>query len=479
MQKLLIVFTFMLLMLNCSTKKNHQTFTKPEPEQLDSICELLKKSDSYSDTSYNRVYLQAYHNLIALKKYDSAARILCYKGLDLEQTFAPDSQYIKLATDFEKRYASKVSNRFLSSLYLRIGMQYTYARKKDSAYHFLKKAYVPITDYYTAINTSWADLFMAHNFMNKGSLDTALEYGLKSLDVSRKNNETKQQMTTYITLYNIYAQLEDFPEAKKILDQADTLAIKEKDSVNIFNLYHKKQHYYFVNPKEEGAFNTLLAQVTEDMFSFYKKWNPDVVKHLTVHIRMNTVYASLLIDENKLPEAKRYLDTTKFYLNQMNPPSPGYVDDYEYTLDLYHMKAGDVDVQLEKYDAILKDFEAQKQYYVVKELYDLFYLNAIHKNDYKQALHYKQKSVEASDSLTNIILKSKVKEYDKKYQTAKKEKTIAEQNSKLQKSKFQITSLLFAIAGIILFALIFFGIRKRKEAQAEIIRQQKFTDELI
>lgn len=469
----------MLLLLNCSTKKDKEIYTKPAPEKLDSICQQLKSSDSYSDTSYNRIYLQAYHNLISQKKYDSAARILCYKGLDLEQTYAPDSEYIKLATDFEKNFKSNVSNRFLSSLYLRLGMQFNYSRKKDSSYQFIKKAYLPITDYYSAQNTSWADLFMAHYFMNKGSLDTALKYGLNALDGSRKVDDPKQQLTTYITLYNIYAHLEDFSEAKIILDSAENLAAREKDSLSIFNIYYKKLHYHFVNPKQAGEFNFLLADETEKMFSFYKKWNPNVTKHLIVHLRMNTVYASLLIDKNKLPEAKLYLDTVKMYLNQLNPPSPGYVEDYEYTLDLYHMKAGDVDVQLEKYDAIIKDFEAQQQYYVVKEFYDLFYMNALHKNDFKQALHYKQKSVEASDSLTNIILKSKVKEYDKKYQTAKKEKTIAEQNSKLQTSKFQITSLLFAIAGIILFALIFFGIRKRKEAQAEIIRQQKFTDELL
>ena len=479
MQKAPFILTCILYVLSCSTNNQQEVFKKPPKEKLDSICQWLTDHNQISDSNYNKKYVDVYNNLIRLHQYDSATRILCIKGIHLEHTFVPDTQYIKLATQHEKQYQSNISNRFLSSLYLRIGMQLSYQNKWDSSYSMLQKAYLPKTDYYTASNIAEADLFICNYYFRNGRTDTALKFGLNSLDGYQSLEDSHHVVKALNQLYYLYVFSEDFDEAKKTLTHADSLARLIKDSVSIFNTFYDKIHYHSVNPVDPSSYNTLLAQETENMYAFYKTWYPQGSKYLDKHAQMNLLYANMFIERNQPTLAKQYLDSAKFYLDKMNPPSSFRLQDYNYTYDLYQMCIGVVDIKLEKFDTMLKDLEADEQYFLLQELYDLFYLNAIRKKDYQMALQYKEKYEIMSDSLTNIALKTKVKEYDKKYQTAKKEKTIAEQNSRLQKSKFQITALLFSIAGIILSTLILFGIRKRKEAQAETIRQQKFTDELL
>ncbi len=480
MQKLLFVFSFILLMLNCTSNNQTETYTKPPQEKLDSLCEWLTTHDQNLDSNYNKVYLNAYENLIRLKHYDSATRILCIKGISLEQTFVPDTQYIQLAFQHEQLYKSEISNRFLSSLYLRLGMQLSYQNKWDSSYLILQKTYLPKTDYYTAVNIAYADLFICNYFFRNGSTDTALKFGLNSRDGFQKTGDTNLEVKALNQLYYVYVFGEDYDDAKKTLNQADSLARLIKDSVSIFNTYYDKLHYVTVTHSElSPAYIHLLTQETESMYSFYKKWYPQGSRYVDKHVQANIVYANMFIERNELTIAKQYLDSAKFYLTKMNPPSSFRLEDYNYTFDLYQMKAGVVDIKLEKYDVLLKDLEDQEQYFLLQELYDLYYANALRKADYALALQYKIKYEAMSDSLSNFTLRSKVKEYDKKYQTTKKEKTIVEQNSEIQKSKFQITALLFALTGIILATFIFLGYKKRKEAQAEIIRQQQFTDELL
>jgi len=470
----------MLCLLNCTTNNQKEVYTKPPPEKLDSLCQWLTMNDHNSDSNYNKIHLDAYNKLIHSKLYDSAARVLNIKGIRLEQSFVPDTQYIQLVLQHLNLYKTKTSTRFISALYLRLGMQVSYQNKWDSSYKFLLQAYVPKTDYYTAVNIGYADLFICNYFMRNGALDSALKFGLNSHDNFQSAGDTNLKVRALNQLYYVYVYNEDFDNAKRALEQADSLSRLVRDSVSIFYTYYDKiQFLTITNTDFSSSYMDKLTQETESMYSFYTKWYPQGSRYYDKHVQANLLYTNLFIDRNELPKAKQYLDSAKLYLDKMNPPSLFRLEDYNHRVDLYQMKAGVVDIKLEKYDAILKDLEDQGQYFSLLDYYDLFYANALRKKDFASALQYKLKFNAMSDSLTNMALKSKVKEYDKKYQTAKKEKTIAEQNSKLQKSKFEITALVFSLMGLLLTTLIFLAYRKRKEAQAETLRQQKFTDELL
>jgi signal transduction histidine kinase len=99
---------------------------------------------------------------------------------------------------------------------------------------------------------------------------------------------------------------------------------------------------------------------------------------------------------------------------------------------------------------------------------------------YKEAYEYYQKYKDVSDSVTNLDSKKYITDLEKKYETTKKDKQIAEQQVQLQKRKTLNYILIGSAVGLLLFSfLIYRNYNQKKKLQqqriSELETQQQLT----
>jgi signal transduction histidine kinase len=96
------------------------------------------------------------------------------------------------------------------------------------------------------------------------------------------------------------------------------------------------------------------------------------------------------------------------------------------------------------------------------------------KNDFRNALFYKNKYYSTRDSLKDNELREKINEIDTKYETSKKELEIERQQQEINKKTYQRNLLLSVLSLIVLLAAtLIWGIWSRMKRNRKITQQEK------
>lgn len=115
------------------------------------------------------------------------------------------------------------------------------------------------------------------------------------------------------------------------------------------------------------------------------------------------------------------------------------------------------------------------------DAYELLYKIHEHRKDFRQALKYRNLQIALSDSLKNEESLRQINDFKIKYETANKEKTIAELSARQQIAEIELsrknTYQLFLIASIFALALVAFYVY-RSQHQKNTLREQVMMSEL-
>ena len=313
--------------------------------------------------------------------------------------------------------------RYLASIYNHLGSIYTYELKYDSAYHALVQAEA----------------------------------------VHEKNGNPYDSWETKLYFYQLYAAQENFEKAKQSLEAAYRLTKEKGIRMDLGWVLDKRVNLYFQMSDWEN-----YASASEEYLQFLNERETSVQSnfyHRT--LSANNGYTNeqiIAILERLIPihEARHnILSLAESYLvlghtkREMGDPA-GAISAYKKAIPITD-KLSRKKVEAELYQFISALYEADGQY--------------------AKAYPYLQKYHDTIDSLNSVAVQKNLSELEVKYETAKKDEALAQQQLVLEKtnqSKKMVSIL--AIGGILLAAVSLWFLYFKSKTN-RLLRTQKSTIE--
>jgi len=307
-------------------------------------------------------------------------------------------------------------------------------------------------------------------YLSNSNFDSAEHYYLKAIHSFEQINDTSNLTTNYLAVAAIFQNLHQWNSADQYLELAYKLQENGKDTSMMLGCLNMK-----ASIKNEGLTDTtnFIKLIDSSNHLFYKYSSPSLYEIFV----QNLMQFEQSIYKHEFKEAYSNLVTcdsvNKIMMNK------GIEMQVDYMKCIYTDESDQALSDSHKAESLAIDFNLIQQYIYEARVYKALINNALLKSDYKSAYSYKVAYQRSNDSILEQNNRGQILELERKYQTQKKENQLQIQAEKLTKNKFQITALLLSLVGLSLSTLAFFAYKKRKEAQIEIVRQQKFTDELL
>jgi len=427
----------------------------------------LNKPENLDQKNYRDTFFLQFNKNVESNQIIEAASLLDAYGNALDLRLDYDSNYIDLCKSFIINHEKQLDPYHQVALNYFIGSQYDIIQSIDSSEVYLNKSFIETKDPEALKLKGFSGIIIKSHLVQKGLYEKALQQCLLNLKLFESINDSINIATTYLGMADIYKLLKMFEETKLYNAKALDISIAAKDTQNLMTCYMNK-----IRPFKDEIIKDTCLVYARKLKSLYEAWSrkSDFFTSSTYFY-----YGFALLHCHQT-------DSVQFYFDQSAAQAKNNIIlQFDLLinnafLDSYLKRPIRNAIAIEEAFSFVTAENDQKYQESFAEIISLI---AHQKGDYKKAYEFSLKKYSLRDSAWTEQTRADLASLDKKYQTAKKEKTIAEQNSKLQKSKFQITALVFSLMGLLLTTLIFLAYRKRKEAQAETLRQQKFTDELL
>lgn len=448
-----------------------QLINKSTYDKLPPKLKYLATLANYDSVSiYQKNFNDYYQGFLQKKRIDSAGACLIQYGFCVCTLGIVDTHFIQTAhtyvAQFENHKDSLVG-RTAAAVAGYIGRQYSYKGDLEKGNFWLKKC---IQNPRAAENKiAENQLTLSTNYRVLHEMDSALPPLLAYTAYTEKVKDTINMSVAYYNLSEFYLELKAYSEFENYNTKAYRYAALKKDSILMSVCVCIKLQVGLSQKFDTLSMIQRIDDYEKQFFNSVQN-NPYLLfKYYT------TIYEKYRLKQN--------VDSCAWIIQQMYKPKDLLqsisVDDELKSLELNLMMLqhrSDIDfVDMEKR---AQRIEESKNIRDAAAMYTGLYQIA-QKTKYPKASYYLEQKHRLENLHISELQKGKLYELEKKFQTQQKEKKIVEQKIQLEKSKFKITILLFSLLGLLLATLAFLGIRKRKEAQAETIRQQKFTDELM
>ena len=381
------------------------------------------KSQAKYDLAWSKMK-DEYNYFLYNKYYGDLGVLNFYKG-DFESALKSFTAGLELA-EKEKNEADQL--RFLNNKALAM----SYLGKAESSLDVHKKA-ISLAEKLndsTALGKSFNNIGLIYEDMKE--YEKALEFYMQALEI-KKNG--KSQVDVANSLYNIAGMYKEIGE-------------KEKDT----SLYSKAENYY------QKSLNIAKKIDYGKVVLFSKTGIAQLATVRNQHEKAISIYKSVIIDAEKTNDAQTlrvcYLNLGINYLKlkQIN------------IAESYLLKA------LPLIENANNPADKAKIYKNLSSVY-------AEKKQFSKAYTYFQKQYDLENELSKNSLQTKISDFEVKYETAKKEKEIAQQKEELLEKELAIKNRnLYAIllaSALLILGIIFFGIYKknqfkRKQLQKEI-----------
>lgn len=244
---------------------------------------------------------------------------------------------------------------------------------------------------------------VSEDLTSQNRLNEALEYAEKAIEIANKNNLTSEKFYVNFNAGNVAMSLLKFQESFNYYNKALTIA------------------------KEQNIGLPSLADITNSRGNAYKRLGK---------------YKEALIDYEKCLEyanASNYqnaINTVIANLGEVNLLLGNYKEALKYQLETVRLQETNNDTS-----------NLVENYHHVSTIYTKL-------GDFKLALAYKQKAYTMRDSIASMESDAKMSEMLTKYESKKKEETIASQETTISQQKL-IKSLFIGLAVMLLGLLIF------------------------
>lgn len=336
------------------------------------------------------------------------------------------------------------------------------ASKDDSAAVLLKKIEAGNNNPYKLQSD-------AHNLhgnieLNKGNLPAALSHYLESEKIGTANNDIDLTTQAAINISGIYREQNNLDVARQYIEKAAPFIEKVKNKKIGGNFYNNKAILLEMTNQFDSAIETYNKAL--DIYIAVKDSN-----HIAIgYNNLGIVYKNKGDYKKALANYQQVVEIEKLIGNK-------------YVLGATYINIGNLNSKLKKFDeaiaynrlglSIAREIPAQ--YLIVsaaENIADAFFEKKMTDSAYAwQKIRFAE-----NEKYLNAENSKQVNEMQTKYETEKKEQTIALQQTKLSKQKLLITGGFILVLLLILSGYLFYRrykLKKEKELQQKLLQQRE------
>ncbi len=460
---ILFCILFVLVLVSCKKESRVATTDAAFSKKL----EWFKKEKNYADyKNYNKKFKLAYDSCIRNKQYEKAKMLLYHFDNLVYHNYANDSLSLVTTTKFLNQDYPVEKDSTFAMLHLFVSDQYSLENKYEESLKYANKTLElnKTINNFNINNRANNILGIVYVYINKPK--KAISHLTSMLKVNEEKNNYYELGAVYYSLGEAYKLLYARNESNKFYNKAAINFKKAKDTSYYFAL----KSAFIINEFNDNN-DTLTALKAID--TFYKEFKP--------YKNPKEIDISYLNDIHYLKHfLKRDYDSALYYNNKaMDYYKKGneksLLNGYKLTEEVIYFRKYK---KLKNESEIIKNaqfFESENNYYDSQTLYEILYENAKSNNDNANALQYLEKVVICNDSVVAQNVKGQLFEFDKKYQSEKKQKQIATQNAEIEKNKLYIIGLLLLLGIFTLIVILYLNKLKRDK----IIHEKKKNEEFI
>ncbi|WP_460474143.1 tetratricopeptide repeat-containing sensor histidine kinase [Emticicia fontis] len=428
----------------------------------------MSNQENFADSTFMPFFYKRFNHLISQDKIDSAAQIVFLTGKNFYKNAIYDSAFVRVSINFLNKYSSKISSRYISGIYSNIGNSYCDIGQYDSSIFYLNKGIIPSKDYYTHQNVAQLNYYLLFCYLSNGKLEQSLNSAFKALEMFENQKDSAFQAATYSGIACIYRYQDDYSEAEKYENKGFKIVKMTRDTnalmticLNKITLYNQMEH-----PN--------LYPFIDSTVKIFRKWSKKTENDI---LSVDSWYAFKLVHDSKLPEAKKIIDKLRpLALKIVNRATTDY---YYNAVAEYDEKTGKPSESIDFYIKKIPELQENEDYLRLILFNQILRSDALLKKDYKAAQKYLEGEKVANDSLTNKTLRIKVKEFDRKYQTEKKEQQIELQKKELTQKNTFIALLIASIISLVTAAAAYSLWQRQKILKQEKESSANFTKQLL
>jgi two-component system NarL family sensor kinase len=310
---------------------------------------------------------------------------------------------------------------------------------------------------------------LGNSLQLKGHYDSASIYYLKAIEGFEKSGETQYLNILYQSMGVLFESLKQYDMAHRYHDKSIALSARIKDSLTLSSELVNKAIAYTMEKKMDEAL-PLLQQAIAIM-----QLNGYTAQEASALINLGNLYRK----KKQYPQASEAFKRSVALSEKL---------DYAMAatalsgLAVVYDDMGDYATANRYMEEALPLLEKEASFDELVYAYRSAALIKSHLKDYKAAYPLLEKYVTLNDSLTNINISKGAAELERKYETAKKDKALLDQQLVIARNKAQLQArqtwlvVTFSVIALLLVAS-FFGYRsyrnRQKLQQQKIIALQK------
>ncbi len=463
MQRLLLARTLFILivgaLIGCS---------QDDPIAIPEDYALLEKKENFKDSLYEATFSKAYKELLDKKEFKVVAALLAKKGKALDYYLKYDSIYLKQSVQFIDEHNTSISANQNKKISYFIGSQYEFDRNYAESKKWLLAAIAssenPERD--TIVGTSHKILSSIYRVTT--DLETAQYHAFKALAVFEANKDLRNMSSIQYNICRISTAMNDDVSTLKSLDKMIYYGKAAKDTTNI-SLAYLMNAFHFMN--NDATFKNVI-KYSDSLDHYVSSWSDPVPTYAFNNAVIKTYVHLFNKDFEAAEEEALKADALK------NPASNN--DSYQIdnlNLKLSFDKNGTYDK--ETFEKMIAASTRNRDYSRAKSVLDNQISIEEKEKVYDKAFLYLKKSNVMRDSIWNLELKSKIYEFEKKYETAKKEQQIISQENTLLQRNSIIAVLALGLLAAGFGFTIYNNLRKKRMLEKEFQLQENYTNKLL
>jgi two-component system, NarL family, sensor kinase len=468
--KCLVYLFLFVVVVGCTKSEKNIIYKSTDKKEIVIKNKWLADPNNFDKKEYQTKFKNYYQNGIKTKNYIQCCEALYSAVMIMNSKGYFDNSYMIILDDFLKKHDKKISADYYCTLYFFLGV-YDFNNMKyvESEVIFKKAKSVKPYNYHTYLYFGNIYYYISYCYFFSSDYVKALEENQKSSFYFGKTDNYEGSANCYQQKADIYIGVNNFDEALKAIDKSIELCKKSKNTrVNLFTYMHTKQSYLIANDPIE-------AQKYIDTLTDFVKKNK-INSTIDLYSYNLDKFSVFLYEKNKI-ELKKIMPIIKSQVIEMNN---------EYHNDFLHSLEADYDLliykKIKNKEKILKSIINNKKIkndIIVKSLLILLKQDAMFNNDLKLFLEYDTEIKKIEKGEETQAYRFKVKTFEKKIDSEKKEKKIAQQQTQISKNEIHILILSFVIIFIVFTIVLYFARKRKLEAKEKTKRQEQFTFQLL
>ncbi|MFM6925408.1 MAG: tetratricopeptide repeat protein [Ferruginibacter sp.] len=434
--KLLVAAFFFLLPVSLSAQqKIIDSIEKIIPAQKDST---LAKSYNELTWQYRTIdqdkAIEYGNKAIALGNKINFTPAVAQAYNDLGIIYYDQQDFSSALASYHKAFDIRTKlndQKGIGAVYNKIGIIYQKESKFDSALLYAQKAlaiYEKLNDK-TGISYSLNNIGIVNQ--NVGNLDEALKYQQQSIAIKEEIKDKLGLAGSYVNVGNIYLLKKDMAHAKEYFEKAESITRQTGNPEYLSNSLNNLASLY----QKTGDYKKALP-LAQESFDIRSRLG-DTKGQVSCLVNMGSILTS----------DKQYsMAESKYMLG----------------LKLADTLASCLGEKAKLYDGLSQLYEQT--------------------GDYKKAMEMARQTVKLNDSIYTDGMNKRFSEMETKFQTAKKDKQIQEQQFELTKKQYWLYgSIGFAVLLMLLGYSLYrrYKLKQEKKLQLEVMRQQDIATKAI